>query len=174
VKEDLQKILTATNEWLRFAEAKNVALLAFAAAVLAGLLKAVDFSSLHTIVLALTVGGVLLVALGGLIAMASFRPIIVKPPTDSLRVPRGDDNPLYFGHAAQYSVGEYLQLFAGSRAETPSAIERAYADQIIVNSRIALRKFSTFNWGLGSAIVGVIALLIAGAWNLSVQIGLIH
>jgi hypothetical protein len=164
MREHLRSLLTITNDWLKFAEAKNTLILVFCAALASAYVRGLVISVLPSTPRILIIAGV--AALGGaaVSALTSFLPILRVPFVDALRAPRANDNLLYFGDIANYSPSEFLTSTAAALACTtrPDRIDEHYAAQIVTNSRIALKKYRHFTIACWLGFGGV-ALLTAGA-----------
>lgn len=158
----LSGLLESTNEWLRYAEAKNGAIVAAALALSMGLLSLLDWttpifdwSGTRWYVVAI---GIQLIG-AACVALASF-----LPRTEIGRlIPRGDksdsDNLLYFGHVAKYSpkfLVQTMRKLASLDTDSSSAIERAYAEQVVVNSRIAWWKLRCATWAIRLFLAAII------------------
>src|SRR4051794_19681545 len=105
----LQYILAQINDWLKFAEAKNGALVAAAIAIIIGLLQAnvspgscpanLDFLPLCKWYYVTTLP--LWIAAGGVVALSSFLPQTAIPYVFSKPIQKSD-NLLFFGEIANY------------------------------------------------------------------------
>lgn len=144
----LQLVLGFVNDWLRFAEAKNAALLAANSAIVFGLLRSlVSLQSLPawvSIYLYVAIGAI---GVSAALSMLSFVPRIRLPWIAATRRPSAEDNLLFYGDITGYGARSYLEaLYQRSAIEPPevSDLEEDYAEQIIVNSRIALMKYRFF------------------------------
>ena len=165
----LDKILTKTNDWLKFAEAKNGALIAVVCAVMFGFYRAasnlvdIPFSG----ILYLSVFFALSI-LSLSIALVSFLPRLKKPFWITYDLKKDSDNPFYFGDAYKYTGYEYLNLLnINSTSDEKRILEKA-ADQIVVNSRISFLKyrlFTTATWLFLSAFLTPIGALIIWAFR---------
>ena len=143
----LKESLTKADEWIKFAEAKNAALLSFSAAVFLAianhLLMGTNLDSFTTFcasyILVLLFAAIILTLL-------SFIPRlnIITPENEEKRE---SDNCLFFGHVRKYSPSEYLKLIDTFQDENKeyTLIDLAYAEQIVINSRIAYLKFKQFD-----------------------------
>ena len=163
MEERLRYIFANTNEWLKFAETKNAGLLVFAAAAIVGAQRSTSTETLTGMTQwALTLGTILLAA-AAVLCLLSFIPQVRIPWLDSARAPTEEDNLLFYGHIADYRPTEYLaKLRTASNAQTaPTPIEDHYAQQIVTNARIAVRKYKCFNVAAYLAIAGGIFILAA-------------
>jgi tellurite resistance protein TehA-like permease len=155
--QNLQRIV----DFLKFAEAKNAALLTISSAWLLasiGLIaaeKPLPGSLYSALVIALPI-----FASAGLLALISFFPRVQLPKFLGGR-PAGPHpkNLLYFGDIASFTIAELRASLPGRYAPKAEGHD-AYIDdltvQILVNSRITCSKLRLFAWGvvvLGSAIL---------------------
>jgi hypothetical protein len=162
--EMLKFVLAQVTDWLKFAEAKNGALLVVAMGMLIALVQLrvenADAVAGHALLLGSCVG-FLFVAVA--ICLASFLPVTQIP----FMVPRGkrlpSDNLLFFGDAAKYTGPYYLESLRQrlGPGQEDSPLAAAMAEQIVTNSRIAVWKYGCFKWALWST--GAAVLTPAGA-----------
>ncbi len=152
MEERLKSVFDNVNEWLKFAEKKNAALIAFDSAVafgVIGILK--DVEGLPRWIDWYLGFLVVLLLLGTIFSLLSFLP--------QLRVPwifprsRRDkrDSLLYFGHIAWHTPDSYIEALAqatNKRTKEPAPVEKLYAEQIVRNSQIALNKYLWFSAAL--------------------------
>jgi|SRR5438128_5847291 len=163
MEERLRHILSIVNEWLKFAEAKNAALLAANVAIVFAVLRIPDPETIYpqwlrTYVLL----GVFLIAAAAILALVSFIPEVKIPWLALRRQPSSKDNLLFYGDIACYEPMSYLQAL-GARttpaADVFSSVEQDYAAQIIANSRIALRKYACFTAAIWLTLTAVLSIL---------------
>jgi len=161
IREPLENILSLVSEDLRFAETKNAALLTANAAAVVGILQVNTGSP----VVALAFLVIMLVCtVSGVVSLISFIPRVENPYRSLGLVPAANDNLLFFGHIQKYDPREYLRALyvsAGMADEQGSEMERMYAEQIVVSSRIAARKFTMFRWAIWITIGGLVTPPIA-------------
>ena len=171
VESKLLHIFDLVNDWLRFAEAKNGALLAFCSACIFGLLKFPnDWITITSSFRAGLVVAIVFLLLAILICVWSFFPQITRievmlwPLTDECKE---TDNFLFFGDICTYSVEDLFDRLC-ERYSTPfdfSQHQKQYlhdlANQIIVNSKITMRKFRLFQRALGFVFCCIPAFFIS-------------
>lgn len=148
VQEQLRFTLSSVNDWLKFAEAKNAALVATNIGAAFGAFRLASTPNLCPLpyYYALVAGGFLL--LGSGISLASFIPHLEIPALQRQRSIESQDSILFYGHIASCSSKSYLeQLYTknGVSLAKVDPLEKDYAEQIVVNSRIALQKYRWFN-----------------------------
>lgn len=153
-EEKLQKIFTNVNDWLKFAEAKNAALLALTGAATLSILNLDSTKVSCSLFCYLTHVTLPLLGITIIIVLASFiahtKPFFVSKKSQN-QLP--EDNLLFFGDVSKYKAEEYLQALydKGSldkNAEIIRSIELEYAQQIVYNSKIAATKYKLFNTAL--------------------------
>lgn len=162
--EILKDVLSKTNDWIKFAEAKNAANIILCSGVVFSIVQKIDIKDaniyVETYFLCVTV--LLLISL--IISLLSFVPKL-KMPWIHMGNKSDDDNFIYFGHAYKYSARDYLSLI-NSDNKFPiekTKVEIAYSNQIVTNSKIAYIKFKQFDiavWYTISAIVTPLGTLL--------------
>lgn len=168
MEERLKAIFSNVNDWLKFAEAKNGALIAFNASTV-GLIfsRILTNNDLPAIFNSIWVKGyfyiyVLCAGLGFIISLLSFlaKIKITYFYTNGMTDPK--DNLLFFGDICKYKnkTRTYLDRLRSNvgagRTESYTKIEEDYAEQIIENSCIAMRKYRHFNTALWFTIAGIV------------------
>jgi hypothetical protein len=160
IRESLENILSLVSEDLRFAETKNAALLTANAAAVIGILQVNPTSHGFQLFLVVYLNALTVVcALSGVVSLISFIPRAQNPYLGMGLEPATGDNLLFFGHIQKYDPPAYLRgLYAstGHAGEEPHDLERMYAEQIVVSSRIAARKFTYFRWAIWITIGALI------------------
>jgi hypothetical protein len=183
-REAFEKVLTGsldrTIDFIKFAEAKNAALLTFgsgcAAAIASVLIAEANAARAGTstsipipgLATAFTIA-MALFAVAILIALWSFLPSL--RPQAFHRDPNQSTNLLYFGHVAKYDAVAFRQnIRARYLARSGPTLSEDYlddlSDQIAINSAIANQKFKAFNIGAFVTLAAVVVAL----WPLVVAI----
>lgn len=173
MEERLKYIFNNTNDWLKFAEAKNGILLAALGASLFSIIdksKDVLFSNNVSIVNNIPIIkfdinffiSLYLVFLMIFLVMAICVVLIsYLPQTKQIfKVKDGknaNDNSLFYGDILKYNAIEYLQFIEPLKADF-SKSELDYANQIIMNSHIAYRKYKYFELALFLILSGIVTL----------------
>ena len=164
------QILTAnlqrTLDFLKFAEAKNAALLALASAWTGATLNLEFGGKLLSGGFAVSIPIALLCALcAGLLTMVSFLPRLHLPSfLGGKRAGPHPPNLIYFGDISALSIktlkkempARYLSGGEGHREEYVHDL----TVQISVNSEITMRKMQLFNLGMKFILLGAIVLLL--------------
>lgn len=158
--EKLDGILKNINEWLKFAEQKNAALLVLNCGLAWGvarlLAKQQDLSSIANF---LNSFGYIFVTASAIACLISFIPIL-QIPWFKAGEKKHSDNCIFFGHIAKYKNKEYLTLLSkklGEERQNFNDFELDLASQIVTNSEIALKKYKQFTLSSWLTILGVIS-----------------
>ena len=161
LKEDLESV----NGWLKFAEAKNAVLITASGVALwatARLLMSEDvggYLQVYFFVLIVFLGGALVVGLLSFLPVLSYSIIVPKPKEV------GNKNLLYFGYLSTLSKNELIKKFVQA-LEIPEKevndFHKMYAEQIIINSRVALAKYALFERGVNLIILAALTPIIGG------------
>lgn len=156
----LESTLKQVIDWLKFAEAKNGALVALGCATIFGVLRlslSIPIESIFITSYLASLG--VFVAAAIIISLTSFIPRITPPFWIKMPEKEQADNPFFFGHACKYSKIKYLELFnlyAESDSYKETKLEVALCDQIVNNSRISFIKFRIFSAAVYLFLAGVL------------------
>jgi hypothetical protein len=159
----LEGTLKQVVDWLKFAEAKNGALVAVGCATIFGVLRLYSSLSIESTLITLYVASfTIFVGTATVISLTSFIPRITPPFWIKMPNKEEGDNPLFYGHACKYSKRTYLELFNrhsefGSNKE--SQLELDFCDQIVNNSRISFIKYRVFSGAVFLFLAGVLTPL---------------
>lgn len=164
IEARLLDVLKQVNDWLKFAEAKNVGVVGLASGAIAVLLTFIIGAQAipSEAGLALVVGGVCL-ALSLLVGLLSFLPQtnLERLVTGRRGKPEATDNLFYYGHLAKYAprhLAEALaRRYAGAKPDDLGEVHADLAEQTITNARITLRKLRLFSLAVVLFVVGVLA-----------------
>lgn len=177
--------LLSTLAWVdghvKFAETKNVALLAANAALVAAVIQALTAATSVQVWIGRYLFMVAVAcALSGCVTLLSFLPVTQIPwpaprkpkhrrvESSAARLvskPSINDNLLFFGDIQKHNRHTYAQALAtalGVQQPILSALEEMYAEQIVINATIASRKFSYFKIALWMTLFGILTPVIAG------------
>lgn len=160
-EERALRILDEVNSWLRFAEAKNGALLALATGVIVGLLQSNTIAKLSGVYLCWFWWFVGSLCLSIVAMLASFYARTNKDAYSFVAtVAPESGNLFFFGDLHTMSVACLCERVGCQdvSAEQRVVIEDI-ARQIITNSKIAQRKYIFFNFALSVVIVGCLSPL---------------
>lgn len=165
----LDSVFKNVNDWLKFAEQKNAALLLLNGGMVWGVTRVLGVTKtvpdasylLNLMAYSLTV-------ISALICIITFLPILqqrwFKPEERST-----SDNCLFFAHSAKYEAREYLIFFAkklGYEMDKNkfSEFEIDLAKQIVTNSEIAFDKYKRFR------LAAIFTIFAVGIFLLSIGI----
>ena len=149
------------NDWLKYAEAKNAANIAFCSASIFGVVRIVlSKSELSSYIYLYCYLVVFFLSLSLFLSLVSFMPKL-KTPWVKIGEREDNDNLLYFGHAGKYSGSKYLdKLYLGKAVNSGNyEVELMYCDQIVVNSKVAYIKFTQFDLAIKFTISAIISPL---------------
>jgi hypothetical protein len=165
-------IFQNVNEWLKFAEAKNAALLAFSGAGMTATLTVLATG--QNVPKSIQVGILLsTISLGvcTLICAMSFLPKTDlekllwarNRPSNRLAPQPATDNLYFYGDLRKYGNSELLEALARNycNVRIASPYEREYLDlatQILINSDIAFSKLIFFRKGVHSLIIAILSI----------------
>jgi len=160
MEERLKYICGLVNDWLKFSEAKNGALVV---AVCAVVVVVADHSPSSAdsmwIRLSCFLGCAFLVLSGG-VSLASFIPQLTFKWSETEKERVATHNLMYFDHIAAFSAFELLEALyqAEGQPQQQRKIEADLAGQAVVNANIASRKFSQFKVASWLALIGFACL----------------
>lgn len=145
-------IFNNVNTWLHFAEAKNVALIVADIAIVTVLFSATPEKpvTLGFIV----AGGFVVISI--IFCLISFLPVLGKPAKEASS---DEVNLLFFKDIASIKPDEYAkrvyQTYFQDSNPTVSPLHNDYGKEIVINSRITVRKLQLFNFALVFAVLGL-------------------
>jgi hypothetical protein len=151
--------LGLVNDWLRYAEVKNGALLTINGALIVGVHQMLDWHDKRAgLVDAYAWMATAFLAASMLVGLASF---YARTKTFGFDIEKvsgdGATNVLYYGHLADMRRADVLERLVDSYdPAAPIPYLEDLADQIIINSKIARRKFVLFNSALMLTIAGAV------------------
>lgn len=145
---ELANILDRTNDWLKFAEAKNAAILILNCAVLFGALQSLNNEAPLPLLMEWFLINLIFFLVAGTIFSAASLISRLNPPL-WIKFPARKANPniLYFGDISSLSEDSYLVEYYKTLEiqREPSKLDSQYANQIVTNSKIAYIKYRLFN-----------------------------
>lgn len=162
MKDLLQKNLDSTNDWLKFAEAKNAMLIGANIAIIGVLNTSTNLNSAFVIIASLVS------IISSLVALYSFVPKTGKEPNKrktAKKVPVEKyiqtDILIFWGDQSKYIAETYLkkcyQKYCSQDLQDSEldALETEYAREIVYNAKITKSKYSLFYWALWIDIIGI-------------------
>lgn len=161
----LVEILHQVNDWLKYAEAKNAAVIGLASASAAGALAYLNERADQSwpVTLGLVLAEVCLV-LSLLMGLASFLPQtnLAARLSGAPGQPTAEDNLFFYGHLARYAPRLLAETMA--RRYTligghPAPVREPHIDlaaQIVTNSRITLSKLRLFSYAVALFALAVL------------------
>lgn len=170
MKEAVKDIFSNVNEWLKFAEAKNAALIAFHLGSIFGAatIATQRDTPINPPISTYLYSFIILSAIGLFFALFSFWPqtkieaALSKKIEDFFhsKTPTTDGNLLFYGYINECGKNRYLNELCGCYNKQPGTctkLELDYVEQIVVNSRITVRKYFYFKIALLITIVAVLS-----------------
>lgn len=171
MKDDIKDIFSNVNEWLKFAEAKNAALIVFHLGSIFGVATIITQNKCGTIphpILYYLYSFIILSTVGLFFALFSFLPqtriedVLGKKIEDffcsnNFAV---EENLLFYGYINSCDRDSYLSKLCEScerEIGQCSKLELDYVNQIVTNSRLTVRKYFYFRIALFFTIIAVIS-----------------
>lgn len=166
-EELLYKIFSNVNDWLKFAEAKNAALIAFNSAAIAGIMQAYPTDNPDLMVFK----GIMiaLFAISICVSIYTFLPVLSKTfnyqkvDETKFETEKGKLNCLFYGHHCKITSNQLLTLLNIKAPITNPVVpnlEMDIADQIITNSEITMSKYKLFTFAGWLTFAGVVMGLV--------------
>lgn len=170
--DELEKAYNHTNQWLKFAESKNGALIALDSALLIGVFSLFTKSSSLKVLNYYFLWIISFLIISMVISSLSFIPVLSKDKQDKVSSKEigQDKNILFFSVIKDLTSNEYLDLLAKKIENKDFEIidyTEDYAEQIVTNSRIADNKYKLFKWALYFFVTGILppmGLVFIGLW----------
>lgn len=168
LNKKLDTIFKNVNDWLKFAEQKNAALLVLNVGLIWGVSRVLPKNAeLDALNYWLNFTGYACLIISSITCIVSFMPVL-NDCWFSQGERKNSDNCLFFGDIAKYDTNSYIKLVISKLPEsnlTESKFDVDYANQITNNAKITLTKYKWF--GVSSKIT------ILGSILLSVSLGIL-
>jgi hypothetical protein len=165
-EEQLYKVFTNVNEWLKFSEAKNAMLIAFNAASIYGVAQALGLKCIEKVTWATPYLGsmIFIFILSTIICLISFLPK-TKILAQSTSTIASTGNVVFYGYLKDKTSDQILHEITGTPLPTPTAnfteLEKGLADQIKMNSIITDKKFKFFKVAIIVTLVSYLTVPVA-------------
>jgi hypothetical protein len=158
MENQLKDIFSNINDWLKFAETKTATLLAGNGMIIFGLFRIFkDSNEIHNAYISTAI---ILLSLSIFTNLLSLIPSLKVPFLLLNKDTKKNDNLLYFLDIAKYETNNYLKKLNNS-IEKFTDFEKYYAEQIIINSKIALMKYRLFKIAIILTSFAIFIILIA-------------
>lgn len=162
--DELHKIFSNVNDWLKFAEAKNAVLIGFIGALLIGLLSLLSANNtLVTTLIKFLLFPIEILAL--IISVLSFLPKLNLIKKKKNKSKRHYTNIYYFGHLKDLTQDDLLkELYFSEGLTSPKEFQKLETDlasQIVNNAGIAWDKSKSFEVACLFSIAGIFFTIIA-------------
>ncbi|MEZ9060436.1 Pycsar system effector family protein [Vibrio pelagius] len=170
MKEQLEKVFSNVNDWLKFAETKSASLTAANGVVLFGVLRVTKDIEFSVVSEAMIYISLVCFGLSLLFCLSSFIPSLSLPWAHKKSSVQESDNLLFFGHIENYTPKSYLNKLSksiGVNEYCASKYEYMLASQIITNSVIASYKYSVFKKSIWLTLIGCSMVAITGLIKVS-------
>lgn len=159
----MKTVFSSVNEWLKFSEAKNAALVALCSAGIWGILQLLkDSNKLEEFrIVLLCILLTLIISL--VISLFSFIP--QKTNIDKKKLPIENPmklNLLFFRHISKFSPQDYLEALYQKYGQHENysycpSYEKDLANQIVINAEITMTKTTRFKQSISILFFGIIA-----------------
>lgn len=164
IEEKLEKVFSNVNDWLKFAEQKNAALLVLNGGIIWGVTRVLaKVEGLGDVSYWSSLTGYVFLVASAIICLISFLPVLdekwFKPEEKE-----SSDNCLYFGDIAKYSKSDYLKLLCEKfelNDYKPNSFELDLSSQVVTNAEIAVDKYKRFKLASKLTISAVVAFSIS-------------
>ena len=163
MEDKLKDIFENVNNWLKFAEAKNATIVAGNGLLIFGICRLLKDTSINEWILYYIYFVIFIMLLSFVVALISFIPNVKLP--HYLYNNKKSDNLLFFGSIMHYNEDSYLKelnesLGLNSEEYKTKKINKMYAQQIIINSQIAMKKYNIFNISLHLTLFAILTPII--------------
>lgn len=160
----LEFLLETVNGWIKHAEGKHAVIIGLNAGIISLLLNILDFDNWAWTIITIYIMWIILLLIVSIIfSSISYLSILdssfFNKSTKNINIYKL--NPFYFKDIALMKPIELIQFF---KTDPPLNEEICISEQIIVNSKIAFRKYQLFNKAIWIAFYGVfppIALIVS-------------
>jgi len=167
-EEQLYRVFSNVNDWLKFAEAKNAMIIAFNSASIYGITQLfnLDFIKRSDQIINYLIIVIILLVFSTIFSLISFAPR-VKIIKGGWYAPVDAPNVLFFEYLKTKTNEEIINEITGiSDFKTYTTIEKDIAEQIKQNSIIASRKYSYFTIAVWLTVAAYITIPLAGIFCL--------
>lgn len=158
----LKFIFDNVNNWLKFAESKNAALLVANSAFIFQVFRIlIDDENINKFVYFYLVICIVLAAISACLCLLSFVPKISIPSISTGEyVQEENANLIFYGHIAMFTPNKYWEALRTqniiSEEYAQDKFLAAIANQIVINSKIALTKYIFFRIALWLTVAAII------------------
>lgn len=163
--ETLKLIFSLTNDWLKFAENKNAALIATNLVLVFGIISLIQDITFGSILIFYLYLSIISFLFGVIISMISFVPILKIKRKVLIQKSLNESDSLYFyENIAKYNPQLLLELInkrSYKKIKKFSHNNLDLANQIIINSQIALHKFILFKIAIFFTLLPFVTTVIA-------------
>ena len=166
IEQFLETQLDRVNYWLSFAEAKNGILLGVNIAIIAVLINMFDAMPIMCTIC------ILFLLISSFFSILSFVPNLGKAAKKGNLINDNSVNLIFYKDIALFeSYEEYLisvkeQYFQNKndKNDSNSRLELDFAEEIVINSKICMKKYKRFNQAIKVDVISVILIAIFLLW----------
>lgn len=159
LSEQLRRLLSDVNDWLRFAESKNAVIIGLNGAAIFGLLSTFPRMFVRTgLVSQLAIWSIAMLSLSTVVSLLSFLPRLELTQIYKSSRKGTSLNLLYFGSIAALEPDDLISGLSATdelHTRAPSKLDWQYAQQIVNNSRIAVTKYRLFTLAVWIDLFGI-------------------
>ena len=159
LSEQLHRLLSDVNDWLRFAESKNAVIIGLNGAAIFGFLSTFPGVFLRSgLASQLAIWSIVMLSLSTVVSLLSFLPRLEFRDAHKPCRKGSPVNLLYFGSIAALEPDDLifdLSAIDDLRTKAPSKLDWQYAQQIVNNSRIAVTKYRLFTLAVWLDLFGI-------------------
>lgn len=140
----MEFLLTTVNDWLKHAEGKHAVLIGLNAGIVGLIVNLLDFSEWSFSMITIYILWVITLMIASIIvSVTSYLPILNSSGLNNKNktIEDKEPNPLFFVDVAVMEPKDLVQLFTD---EDKLKGDIWIAEQIVINSRIAIRKYRLF------------------------------
>lgn len=164
MEDKLKYIFENVNDWLKFAEQKNAAIIVFNTAMTIGILNVLKDvpQNCHDYLFFLKLN-LLTNLFSIIIALLSFIPVLKRRDSHHEKINK-NDNLIFYMDIANYSLDNYYEKFISKYGEPTLKdninFNKNLVSQIVNNSKITKRKYFYFKWAGRVTLSGFLIVLI--------------
>ncbi|RSL32673.1 hypothetical protein D7Z54_14585 [Salibacterium salarium] len=157
---ELQYKYELVNNWLKYAETKNSAVLVFTVAIITLIMNSINDNNMNSYMSINSKILLTFMSLACLVSLKSFLPKL-KLDINNKKDISNNDNLHYFNHLSKYTPEQLidamsLQYYEDAFGDLKNKYNIDLANQIVINSNIAVRKFKHFKCAAYLVFVGIV------------------
>jgi Pycsar effector protein len=160
MEKKLSFILNEAINWLKFSEAKNAAIIAFIAVTFPAVIQIAMSPNRNDFIFYYALNYLIFSGFSLFVALISFAPKTKNIWIWKSNKIKKSDNHFFFAQLTKYDEKSLISAISNKyQIESKNiAIEIDIANQVIQNSKIALKKYKYFNFALWLLFMGIFSL----------------